>query len=331
MEYRPLGTTGVDVSVLGYGAAPLGDVYGRVDADAAARSVRTALDLGVNIIDVSPYYGRTTAETALGRALVGLDRDAYLLATKVGRYGLAEFDFSAARVRRSVDESLARLGVEHLDLVQCHDIEFGDLGQIAEETLPALAELRTAGKLRHIGVTGYPLPALASVADRAGVDTVLSYCRYTLLDHSLADWLPYFAERRVGVLNASPLAMGVLTGRGAPAWHPAPPELLRHSAEAARLCAARGVAIEELALRFSVAHPGFATTFVGMPDPQQVRDNVRAAGTPPDPELLAEVQAVLAPVLGRHWPSGRPENSTLPGDGAQRQGDRVGFDVGAPS
>lgn len=309
MQYRSLGGTGLEVSALGYGASPLGNAYGPIDADAAARSVRTAIELGVNVIDVSPYYGRTAAESVLGRALAPVDRDSYLLATKVGRYGLDEFDFSAARVRRSVDESLARLGTDHIDLIQCHDIEFGDLDQIVDETLPALAALRDAGKVRYLGVTGYPLPALASAAARGGVDVILSYCRYTLLDRALDSWLPFFAARGVAVLNASPMAMGALTARGAPDWHPAPAELLRCCAEAARLCVRRGTTLEELALRFSVAHPGFATTFVGMPDPEQVRRNVLVAAQPPDEELLALVEDVLRPVLGLTWPSGRPENS----------------------
>jgi len=309
VEHRLIAGTGLRVPVLGYGAAPLGDVYGRVDPAAGIRSVRAALELGVTVIDVAPYYGRTRAETVLGRALAGVDRDTYTLATKVGRYGDDEFDFSAARVRRSVDESLARLGTGHLDLVQVHDIEFGDLGQVVEETLPALAALREAGKIRHLGVTGYPLAALAAVAARAELDTVLSYCHYTLLDRSLVDWAPVFAESGVTVLNASPLAMGALTARGAPPWHPAPAEVLHRCAVAAEVCARRGTTLEELALRFSVGYPGVATTFVGMPDERQVRANVRAALGAPDPDLLAEVDRVLAPVRNRTWPSGRPENN----------------------
>lgn len=310
MEYRPLGTTGLSVSVLGYGASPLGSVFAPIDEDEGVRAVRTALDLGVNIIDVSPYYGLTRAETVLGRALHGVDRDSYLLATKVGRYGEAEFDFSAGRVRRSVDESLARLGVDHVDLIQCHDIEFGDLDQVVDETIPALLELRAQGKVRFIGVTGYPLPALARVADRAAVDTVLSYCRYSLLDDALTDWLAFFQRRAVAVMNASPLAMGALTGRGAPSWHPAPTEVLARAAQAAELAGGHGVPLEQLALRYAVANPGFATTFVGSASPQNIERNVRWALEPTDDRLLAQVLDVLAPVHRHAWPSGRPENNT---------------------
>src|SRR5438067_1144965 len=157
MEYRLIGKTGLRVSALGYGASPLGSVFRPVEEAEGIRTVHTAVDLGINFIDVSPYYGLTRAEQVLGRALATVPREAYILATKVGRYGAEEFDFSAARVTASVDESLKRLRVEHLDLIQCHDIEFGSLAQIVEETLPALRRVREQGKVRFIGITGYPL------------------------------------------------------------------------------------------------------------------------------------------------------------------------------
>src|SRR5450432_3491947 len=145
MEYRPLGLTGLQVSALAYGASSLGGVFGPIDESAGTASVRAALALGINLIDVSPYYGLTVAETVLGRALCGVDRGSYLLATKVGRYRDAEFDFSAERVVASAHESMTRLCVDYIDVLQCHDIEFGDLDQIVVETLPALDGLRAAG------------------------------------------------------------------------------------------------------------------------------------------------------------------------------------------
>jgi L-galactose dehydrogenase len=309
MEYRMLGATGLRVSTLGYGASPLGGVFGAIDEAEGIRTVRTALDLGVNLLDVSPYYGATVAETVLGRALRGVERSSYVLATKVGRYGYADFDFSARRVIRSVDESLARLGCEYVDLIQCHDIEFGDLDQIVEETIPALAGLRETGKVRFLGITGYPLGALAYVTDRVPVDTVLSYCRYTLLDRALTEWTPRFESRGVGVVNASPLAMGLLTDRGAPPWHPAPERLREHAARAARWCRQRGVDIARVALGFAMAAPRFSTTIVGTASVANLTRNVRWATEPVDGELLAGIEAIVEPVRDTAWPSGRPENN----------------------
>jgi L-galactose dehydrogenase len=309
MLYRTLGKTGLQVSALSYGASPLGSVFRPVDEREGIRTVHAALDLGINFIDVSPYYGLTRAETVLGKALVGVSRDRYLLATKVGRYGEREFDFSAGRVTRSVDESLARLGVEWIDLIQCHDIEFGSLAQVAEETLPALRRLQEVGKVRFIGITGYPLRIFRALLDRAEVDTVLSYCRYSLNDTALEGLLPYLQERDVGVISASPLSMGLLTGRGVPDWHPAPDALRAACARAAEYCRNRGADLAELALRFALSEERIATTLVGTASPENLKRNVAAVGVPPDAELLAGVQAILAPVRNLAWPSGQPENN----------------------
>jgi L-galactose dehydrogenase len=309
MNYRPLGNTGLQVSVLSYGASPLGSVFHPIDEAEGIRTVRTALDLGINVIDVSPFYGLTRAETVLGKALAGIPRDHYYLATKVGRYGQDVFDFSAARMTASVDESLCRLQVEHVDLIQCHDIEFGSLDQVVHETLPALQKLREQGKARFIGITGYPLAIYPRVLDQVPVDTVLSYCHYALNDTSLEELLPYLEQKGVGIINASPFSMGLLTERGAPEWHPAPEFLKAACARAAAHCRSRGVDIAQLALQFALSNPAIATTLVGTASPENLRKNVAWSEQPPDPELLAEVQAILAPVRNMTWPSGRPENS----------------------
>jgi L-galactose dehydrogenase len=307
MEYRPLGSTGLNVSVLGYGASPLGGVFRPVDEAEGIRCVHTALDLGINLLDVSPYYGRTAAETLLGKALRGVSRDRYYVSTKVGRYGDREFDFSAARVTRSVDESLQRLGLDHVDLIQCHDIEYGPLDQIVTETLPALRAVVQAGKARFVGITGLPLGIFPTVIDRADVDVVLSYCHYTLSDTSLDTLLPYLRGRGVGVLNASPLGMGLL-GDSPPPWHPAPPALRETCAQATLLCRERGADLADLAVAWSVSRPDIAATFVGSASAEQMRRNVAAAERMPDPRLLADVRRVLRPVRDLSWPSGLPEN-----------------------
>ncbi len=309
MRYRDLGQTGLRVSVLSYGASPLGSVFRAIDEAEGMRAVHAALDLGVNFIDVSPYYGLTRAETVLGKALRGVPRGRYYLATKVGRYGEASFDFSAARVTASLDESLARLGVDYVDLLQCHDIEFADLDQIVNETLPALRRLQAQGKARFVGITGLPLSIFRSVLDRADVDTVLSYCHYCLNDDSLTALLPYLKRRGVGVINASPLCMGLLSDRGAPAWHPASARLKAAAAEAAAFCRRQGADISKLAIQFSVANPSIATTLVGTASPTNLERNVRWIDEPIDASLLAAVQRILAPVHNETWPSGRPENN----------------------
>lgn len=309
MEYRVLGKTGLRVSALSFGGSSLGGVFREVTEGEGMRTVHTAVDLGINFIDVSPYYGLTRAETVLGKALREIPRDKYHLATKVGRYGDAEFDFSAERVRRSVDESLRRLQVQFIDIIQCHDIEFGALAQVIEETIPALRRIQQEGKVRFIGVTGLPLRIFRYVSERVQIDTILSYCHYSLNDTAFETLLPCLHEQELGIINASPLSMGLLTVRGAPAWHPAPMDVRTTCEMAAAYCRARGVAIEQLALQFAVANPGIHTTLVGTANPENLRRNVLWAEKPPDHDLLSEVLAILEPVHNKTWPSGRPENN----------------------
>ena len=248
----------------------------------------------------------------LGRALAGIPRDQYLLATKVGRYGQEEFDFSARRVTESVEESLRRLGVETLDLVHCHDIEFGSLAQVSEETLPALERLRTQGKIRLLGLSGYPLrifpTVLESTSAGARADVILSYCHYYLGNNLLVELLPWLHQQGVGVINASPLGMGLLRDARPPDWHPAPPELRAACAAAAAHCRRRGASLADLALRYALAEERIATTLVGIAGTEELRRNLAAVGAPPDPVLLAEVLEILRPVRNLEWPSGRPEN-----------------------
>ena len=311
MQYRKLGHTGLKVSILGFGGSSLGSVFRDIDEAEGIRAVHAAIDLGINLIDTAPYYGDTKAEEVLGRALREIGRDKYLLATKVARYGdkPKDFDFSEARVTASIDESLGRLGVAYVDFIQVHDMEFGDIGQIIHETIPALRRAQEAGKARLVGITGLPLKLFGQVMDSVGVDQIQSYCHYCLHDTALAEILPALQERGVGIFNSAPLAMRLLSDAGPPDWHPAPDALKAKCAEAARLCRERGGDIGKLALQFSVANPAIATNIVGTASPRRIEQNIREIEEPLDHELLAEVLEVLRPVHNMTWLSGRPENN----------------------
>lgn len=311
MIYRTLGATGVKVSALAYGGSSLGSAFRDIDEAEGIRSVHVALDHGINLIDTAPYYGATKAETVLGKALKTVARDRYILATKVARYGptIADFDFSAARVTRSVDESLARIGVDYIDFIQVHDMEFGDLDQIVNETIPALRQLQTTGKVRFVGISCLPVRLYKAVMDRVAVDQIQSYCHYCLNDTALADQLPYFKSKGVGIFNSAPLAMRLLSQEGPPAWHPAPATIVAKCAEAAALCKSRGADLGKLALQFAMAHPEIHTHIVGTASPARVLQNLADAAAPLDNELLADVLKILAPVHNLTWSSGRPENN----------------------
>ncbi|HTB13512.1 MAG TPA: aldo/keto reductase [Bryobacteraceae bacterium] len=308
MEFRTLGRTGLEVSKLGFGGSPLGNEFGETDPLEAERAVHCAIDLGINYFDVAPYYGRTLAETRLGTALKGR-RDKVILATKCGRYDVAKFDFSAARIRASIDESLARLRTDYLDIFLAHDIEFVSAKQIVEETIPTMRALQNEGKTRFIGITGLQLNMLRKVAEAAPVDVILSYCRYNLLITDLDDLLtPFVQNREIGLMNASPLHMGLLTQNGPPPWHPASPEVKEVARVLVEFFAKSGVRITDLALQFCLQHPTVATTLAGMSTVEQVRENVAAAHAPADATLINEARDFIGPFLNRSWPTGLLEN-----------------------
>lgn len=311
MQLRTLGRTGLQVSAIGFGGSPIGGVFRPVSAAEADATVRAALDAGINYFDTAPYYAATVAESVLGRALTGIPRGRYVMATKVGRYGKDDFDFSAERVVRSVDESLGRLKCGHIDLIQVHDLEFGSLAQVENETLPALDRLRASGKVRFLGITGLPLAALRRVRHQAAplVDAVLSYCHGSLNDTTFLAFASELRAAGVGTLNAAPLAMELLTRAGPQAWHPCPPALRAAAAEAAAYCTARGADLADLALSYSFSLPHIDSTIIGLASVAQVQRAVARAAQPPDPALLAGVQAILAPVQGVSWHTGRPENN----------------------
>ena len=310
MKRRLLGRTGLEVPILAFGASSLGAEFRRVTVEEALASVHVALDLGMNLIDTSPFYGRGMSEVLLGIALKEVPRDSYTLCTKLGRYDLGHFDFSAKRVAESVDVSLHRLGTDHLDIILCHDIEFVPMDKIVDETIPALKKIRDAGKVRYIGFSGYPQKIFRFICDQADVDCVLNYNQYTLQNTRFADeTVPWLVERGIGVMNAGPFSARLLTDAALPAWLKEPESVKAAAREAAALCRARGTPIAKLALQFSLENPLIATTIAGSANPANIRDWATWAAEPIDRELLAEVQAIFAPVHNVGHVEGLPENN----------------------
>jgi len=310
MKTRSLGQTGLQVPMLSFGASSLGQEFRSVTLDEALGSVKAALDCGLKLIDTSPFYGRGMSEVLLGVALKSIPRDDYLLCTKLGRYDLSHFDFSAKRVAESVDVSLHRLGTDHLDIILCHDIEFVPMQQIVDETLPALRKAREQGKIRFVGFSGYPQKIFRFICDQADVDCVLNYNQYTLQNTRFADeTVPWLKARGIGVMNAGPFSARLLTDAPLPPWLKEPEAVKAAARQAADLCRARGSSIAKLALQFSIANPDIATTVAGSANPANVREWARWAAEPLDEELVRDVQAIFAPVKNIGHVEGLPENN----------------------
>jgi aryl-alcohol dehydrogenase-like predicted oxidoreductase len=310
MQTRRLGKTDLKLPILGFGASSLGQEFRPISIDDALESVWVALDCGLSFIDTSPFYGRGMSEVLLGIALRGVPRDSYTLCTKIGRYDLTHFDFSAKRVAESVDVSLHRLGTDYLDIVLCHDIEFVPLHQIVDETIPALRHSQQQGKVRYIGFSGYPMKIFRYVCDRVEVDCALSYNQYTLQNTRFAnDLIPYLKEKGVGILNAGPFSARLLTNAPLPAWLKKPAEVKAAARRAADYCASRGTDIAKLALQFSIANPDITTTIAGSANPNNIRQWAKWIEEPLDHDLLREVQAIFAPVRNIGHIEGLPENN----------------------
>ena len=307
MKYNEIGNTGMKVSELSFGASSLGGVFHEIDEKEAIDAVFAAIEGGINFIDVSPYYGHYKAETVLGKALRRIPRDKYLLSTKVGRYGkdgVNTWDYSAKRATESVYESMDRLGIDHIDLINVHDIEFADLNQVAGETLPALVELRDKGVVSHVGITDLQPENIQWVIEHTEpgtVESVLCFCHYCLNDDLLTEYFDWFEEKGIGLINASPLSMGLLSSRGVPDWHPAARSLVDACADAAKYCREAGYPIEKLAVQYAASSEHIATTLFSSANPDNVRKNIEYVEQPIDWSLVEKVQEIIGDQRGLRW------------------------------
>ena len=313
MIKNQLGKTGMQVANLAFGASSLGGVFHSINEQQGIRAVHAAVDNGINFIDVSPYYGHLKAETVLGKALLEIPRDRYFLSTKVGRYGkdgVNLWDYSAKRATESVYESMELLHVDYIDLINVHDIEFqanleGGLQKVVDETLPALVELRKKGVVGHVGITDLQPENLRWVIEHSEpgtVESVLNFCHYSLNDDLLLDYLDFFEANGIGVINASPLSMGLLSQRGTPDWHPAPAALKEACAKAAAYCQEQGYPIEKLAIQYSTSlNPRIATTLFSSANPDNVLKNIGYVNEPMDEQLVGKVREIIGSQMRVRW------------------------------
>ena len=311
LEKRKLGRTAIEVTSLGFGASSIGAEFGQFDIAKSLSAVRTAVDAGINLIDTAAYYGRGMSEVLLGQILPAYRRDSLVVSTKLGRYAPKHFDFSAKRVAESIDVSLERMRLDYLDLVFCHDIEYADVQQVIDETLPALRRQVEKGKVRYVGLSGYPMRNFQRVIPTGLLDCVITYNHYTLQNDMALQWQGLAQQHGVGVINAAPFSARLLTDLPLPVWHKAPESVRAVAAKASAWCKARGTSIEKLALQFSVSHPGFASCLVGSAIPAEVSQWIAWIQEPIDQELIDGVRAELAPIRNWYYIEGRPENNDL--------------------
>lgn len=308
MKRVRLGRTGLEVSVIGLGASALGGVFEEVRDEDGVRTVHAALEAGITLFDVAPAYGATRAERVLGEALAGVPREQFVLSTKVGKMtdssGHDHFDFSREGILRSLDASIRRLGVEHVDLLHLHDFDYRGrtlATQALTEGFPTLHELRGEGRIGAIGAGIYAMDLWKQVLLEADPDVILLHNHHTLCDIRSVELFPLLEARDTGVINAAPFASGLLTGQAPPAWHPAPPEARRVFARAAAYAEHRGVPLARLALAFSCQEPRLPITLFSCATPDLLWRNLEWAADPVDRDLVAAVQQILEPVMNVQW------------------------------
>ncbi len=298
---RPLNPGPSQIDGLGLGCAPIGDLFTAVTDDDATATVRAALDAGVAFFDTAPHYGAGLSERRLGVALQGVERDAVAVATKVGRRILdadgivvgpgigvrTEPDLSADGVMRSLEASLARMGLDRVDVLYLHDPD--DEDRALAETLPAMAQLRAEGVVGMIGVGMNFSAPLTRFAREFELDVVMVAGRYTLLDRSAAeDLLPVAVARGTHVVAAGVFNTGILVDPrpGAPYdYRPAPAELLARAQRMQRTAEAAGVPLSTAAVQFPLRHRAVGSVVVGARTPDEVRSFVDDARRPVPPEL----------------------------------------------
>ena len=296
MRRNRLGRSTVEVTELGCGGGPLGGLFASLDDETAAATLAAAWDAGIRYFDTSPHYGIGHSERRVGAFLRHMPRAEFTLSTKVGRLLVPQdaagrvdefhvpathrrvWDFSRDGVLRSVEDSLARMGVDRVDTLFLHDAE-EHFDAALRTGYPALAELREQGVVGAIGAGMWHTGMLTRLVRETDVDAVMLSGHYTLVQHgALDDLLPACAERGVSVLAASVFNSGLLaTPRPTEAatfdYAPASPEILRRAHRVADVCEAHGVTLPQAAMAFPLRHPVVAGVVVGMRSPEEVERN----------------------------------------------------------
>jgi D-threo-aldose 1-dehydrogenase len=307
LRLHEIGKTGLQVTRLGIGGGPVGQLEPDLSDRRGVAAIRRALASGIRYFDTSPYYGRGRSEMRFGRALADVPRDSYVISTKVGRLlklnGTQEvdfdrislvnlpaltpvYDFSRSAILRSFEQSLQRLGLESVDILFLHDVPEGHYQQAIEQASPTLAELRSQGVVTAIGAGMGNLDLLIRFAEEADFDCFLLPSRYTLMDQTaLAEFLPLCRQKGISIIMGAPYDGGRIFGRA------------RTTAEFAErldrirtVCKRHNVPIKAAALQFAAAHPAAVSVIPGPRTAEEVKDNIRMMAHPIPSELWDDLR-----------------------------------------
>jgi D-threo-aldose 1-dehydrogenase len=329
LPMRHLGKTGIEVSAIGFGAAPLGDLYDRLDEATSQATIAAAIASGITLLDTSPHYGNGLSELRCGAGLRSVARNRYVLSTKVGRFmnplvhggtavgvGVAApgfaggsphkaiLDYSYDGAMRSLEQSLLRLGLDRIDILLIHDVDVWTHGKDAiearfEEAMEgayrALDKLRSEGTVRAIGVGINEVEMCKRFAASGDFDVMLLAGRYSLLEQdALESFLPLALRKGIGLMLGGVFNSGILATGAAPGarynYRPASPEILAKVARVDEVCRSHRVKLADAALRFPLGHPAVGSVVLGAVTPLEVERNVASLGTDIPSALWADLK-----------------------------------------
>ncbi|XP_072931216.1 uncharacterized protein [Epargyreus clarus] len=310
MQYNELGTTGLKVSHVGLGGATFSNIYGKFDEAKGVELIKESLKLGVNYFETGPWYGQGTSEKTFGKALKGVPRQSFVIGSKVGRYETATermFDFSAEKTEAGVDNTLALLELDYVDLIQVHDITFApDMSVILKETLPALERAVKDGKARFIGIADYDLDLIKEVVEESEVkiSSILSYAKGTIIDNRLQNYTMYFKDKGIGIINAAATGMGLLSNKGPQPWHPASDDIKAICRRASDYCKTKNVELARIATWYALSQPDIDTNVCGFYNVDQLVDTLEVLRTGlsyHELDILADLQTRFFDKMTLHW------------------------------
>jgi L-galactose dehydrogenase len=303
---------------IGYGCATLANIYAPIDDQKSKEIIEYCFSKGINYFDVAPFYGGGLAEKRLGNGLNNLPREKIFIATKIGRYtednsisgAGGYFDFSPSRIEQSIKDSLNNLNTNYLDLLQCHDIENVKKEDILD-CLPLLDHFKSLGIINGIGINSYPIYPLYDIINSTSIniDTVGTYAHHTIINDSLLDYIPFFKKKNIKIINSSPLAMGLLSDKGPPDWHPASVLMKNVVSKINLFLNNKGHNLSQISMAYSLSNPDILCTLTGGNSIKEINENIDATKIEIPNDLIEQINKIAEPIKNKLW---GPEEGIIP-------------------
>ena len=306
------------VSNIAYGCATLANIYKPLNIDDCKQLITYTFKKGINYFDVAPFYGGELAERNLGYSIKDIPRSELFIATKIGRYtddnsnsgAGGYFDFSPSKIEQSIKKSIDNMNIKYIDLLQCHDIE-NVSRQTVLDALPLLEHYKTTGIINGIGINSYPIQPLLDIVESTPIkiNSVGTYAHNTLINNTILDYIEYFTKKNISIINSSPLAMGLLTQKGPPIWHPASNLMKTTVNNLNNYCLSKNLNIENLSMIYSLSNKDILTTISGGNSITEIKNNLNCLNKTIDDLIMKDITEIVYPIKNKLW---GPEEGIIP-------------------